>query len=262
MITLFHATAHFFHAAAHFFFPKVALVTLVLLGIRLVVLTGLEKRAPAHFVRYEDALPRDVLAALIMMFGIIPATNFFNLWFSYQPVLPQWILAWPLTIRLILYVVLADFGAYWVHRLVHTRHLWRAHKWHHYPTRMYWLAGARASCIEMIMQNLPYIAAGALLVVSPWWIYWALVLKATLTNDFMHLNIWWGNRWLEWIIVTPRYHHIHHSADPEHYNNNLAVLFPIWDHLFGTYLDPEKVSKNLTFGIGESVPAVRLIIGV
>ena len=124
----------------------------------------------------------------------------------------------------------------------------------------YWLAGIRVSVVELTIQNLPYIAAGAFLALSPWWIFWALLLKATFQNDFMHLNMRLGNRWLEWIIVTPRYHHIHHSDNPEHYNNNLAVLFPIWDHLFGTYLDPDKVSRNLTFGIGESVPAVRLAI--
>jgi sterol desaturase/sphingolipid hydroxylase (fatty acid hydroxylase superfamily) len=114
----------------------------------------------------------------------------------------------------------------------------------------------------LTIQNLPYIAAGAFLALSPWWIFWALLLKATIENDFMHLNMRVGNRWLERIIVTPRYHHIHHSDNPEHYNNNLAALFTIWDRLFGTYLDPEKVPRNLTFGIGESVPAVRLVVGL
>jgi sterol desaturase/sphingolipid hydroxylase (fatty acid hydroxylase superfamily) len=251
-----------FHTVIHFFFPKVVLVSLVLFGFRLTLLTALEQAAPAHFVWYREALPQDIRAWLGMTFGVFPAADFLNRWIMYQPTLPQWVLAWPLALRLVLYVVLADFLAYWVHRLVHSRHLWRCHKWHHSPTRMYWLAGARASIVEMVLQNLPYIAAGAFLVISPWWVFWALVLKAILSNDIMHLNIWWGNRWLEWIIVTPRYHHIHHSDNPEHYNNNLAVLFPIWDHLFGTYLDPEKVSRNLTFGIGESVPAVRLVVGL
>jgi sterol desaturase/sphingolipid hydroxylase (fatty acid hydroxylase superfamily) len=127
---------------------------------------------------------------------------------------------------------------------------------------MYWLAGVRTSLVQMTLVNLPYIAAGALIVLSPRWVFWAILLKNTFSNDFMHLNIWWGNRWLEWLIVTPRYHHVHHSDDPRHYNNNLAVLFPIWDRLFGTYVDPETVKDDLNFGIGEYVPPLRLVIGI
>jgi sterol desaturase/sphingolipid hydroxylase (fatty acid hydroxylase superfamily) len=31
----------------------------------------------------------------------------------------------------------------------------------------------------------------------------------------------------------------------------MASLLTIWDRLFGTYLDPEKVDTKLSFGIGE-----------
>jgi sterol desaturase/sphingolipid hydroxylase (fatty acid hydroxylase superfamily) len=122
----------------------------------------------------------------------------------------------------------ADFGHYWVHRLLHTRHLWRAHKWHHYPTYMYWLAGVRGSVVQTTLVNIPYLAAGVFLAIAPWWMFWAIILKNTAQNDVMHLNVWWGNGWLEWFIVTPRYHHVHHSDNPEHYRSNLAPLFPIW----------------------------------
>jgi sterol desaturase/sphingolipid hydroxylase (fatty acid hydroxylase superfamily) len=137
-----------FHTVIHFFFPKVVFVVLVLFGFRLVLLTTLERKAPAHFVSYRKTLPRDILAMLVFIFGVVPASDFLNRWIVYQPTLPQWVLEWPLTIRIVLYVVLADFGAYWVHRLVHTRYLWRAHKWHHSPTYMYWLDGIRVSVVD------------------------------------------------------------------------------------------------------------------
>jgi sterol desaturase/sphingolipid hydroxylase (fatty acid hydroxylase superfamily) len=159
------------------------------------------ERDPAHFVPYRKVLPKDILAMLVFAFGVVPTAEFIDRWIMYPPALPHWVLEWPLTIRIALYLVLADLGAYWMHRLLHTRHLWRAHKWHHSPTYMYWLAGVRASVVQMTLVNLPYIAAGALLEFSPWWIFWAILLKNTFANDFMHLNSWWGNRWLEWIIV-------------------------------------------------------------
>ena len=243
-------------------FFKVLLVVAVLTVIRLVVLTALEKRNPAHFVPYREVVPRDLLASVVIVFGVIPASQLIDRWIGYAPILPQSVLEWPLTVRILLYLVFADFGAYWMHRLVHTRYLWRAHKWHHYPTYMYWQAGVRESVVQTALFNLPYIAAAAFLEFSPWWIFWAILLKNIFANDFMHLNVPWGNRVLDWIIVTPRYHHIHHSDNPEYYNKNLAVLFPVWDHIFGTYLDADKVPRKLNFGIGEKVSAIRLVIGI
>ena len=250
------------HTVVHFFSSKVVLVTLVLFGFRLVLVTALEKMAPAHSVPYWKVLPRDILVAAACGFLVVPAADFLDSYIMEQPALPRWVLEWPLTIRILLYLVLADLGAYWVHRLQHTRYLWRAHKWHHSPTYLYWMSGIRLSVVQATLQNLPYILVGGLLEFSPWWMFWAIYLKNTVTNDFMHLNVWWGNRWLEWIFITPRYHHIHHSDHPEHYNSNFAVLFPIWDRLFGTYFDPEKIGRNLTFGIGESVSSIRLFIGI
>jgi sterol desaturase/sphingolipid hydroxylase (fatty acid hydroxylase superfamily) len=241
---------------------KTILAVLLLFIIRLIVLTALEKRDPAHFVPYREVLPRDFFAMLVIGFGVVPAADFLDRQIMYYPELPQFVLEWPLAVRIILYLVLADFGHYWVHRLLHTRHLWRAHKWHHYPTYMYWLAGVRGSIVQGTLVNIPYLAAGVFLGIAPWWMFWAIILKNTAQNDFMHLNVWWGNRWLEWFIVTPRYHHVHHSDNPEHYRSNLAPLFPIWDRAFGTYVDPEKVPRKMTFGIGEPVPAIRLVIGI
>jgi sterol desaturase/sphingolipid hydroxylase (fatty acid hydroxylase superfamily) len=252
----------FLHEVAHLVFSKVTLVGVVLLAARLVILTALEKRDPAHVVAYGEVLPKDLLATLAIGFGVFPISNFLNHWIMYEPALPRSVLEWPLAIRFALYLVLAGFGHYWVHKLLHTRHLWRAHKWHHAPTYMYWLAGVRASIVQQTLVNIPYIAAGVFLSIAPWWMFWAILLKNMVQNDFMHLNRWWGNRWLEWIIVTPRYHHIHHSDDPAHYRSNLAAMFPIWDHLFGTYCDPETAPRDLTFGIGESVSPARLFIGV
>jgi sterol desaturase/sphingolipid hydroxylase (fatty acid hydroxylase superfamily) len=73
-----------------------------------------------------------------------------------------------------------------------------------------------------------------------------------------------GHRWLEWIFVTPRYHHIHHSANKEHYDQNLGNLVTFWDRLLGTHLDPDTLTeegKKLSFGLEESPNPVRLIAG-
>jgi len=55
----------FLNDASHILFSKVTLVGVVLFIFRLVVLTALEKRNPAHSVQYKEVLPRDILATLV-----------------------------------------------------------------------------------------------------------------------------------------------------------------------------------------------------
>ena len=63
------------------------------------------------------------------------------------------------------------------------------------------------------------------------------------------------------MFVTPRYHHIHHSSDPEHYRANLGSRLTIWDRLFGTYVNPERVPQ-ISFGIKDGASPLRTVIGV
>jgi len=77
----------------------------------------------------------------------------------------------------------------------------------------------------------------------------------------MHLNVTWRSGWIEWIFVTPRYHHVHHSADRRHLGN-FGSLFTLWDRLFGTYIAPDSITRPLRFGTGEADHPLRLVAGV
>src|SRR4051812_10533682 len=98
----------FLHSIVHFFGSKPFLVGLTLFGLRMVLLTALEKRDPAHVVSYRNVLPRDIFVTLIIGFVVLPIADFLDSWIVHYPVLPQWVLEWPLTIRIIIYLVLAD----------------------------------------------------------------------------------------------------------------------------------------------------------
>src|SRR5262249_50947844 len=63
-----------------------------------------------------------------------------------------------------------------------------------------------------------------------------------LLNHWMHGNVNWGMRWMEWMVVTPRYHRIHHSQLPEHLNTSFGIIFSFWDRLFCTLRDPDAVT--------------------
>lgn len=145
---------------------------------------------------------------------------------------------------------------------MHTRALWRVHRWHHSPTSLYWLAGIRATIPHIALFNLTYVAALPLLHDASAWAFQFIMVEHIVRNNWMHLNVTWRSSRLEWIFVTPRYHHIHHSKDPAHQKKNLGAWLTIWDRLFGTYYDPDQIQGDLSFGLSERVAPARLVIGL
>jgi len=234
----------------------------LLFTTRVIVVTALERMMPARELPYRSLLLMDIAGSTLVGYLLLPAALYVSERIVIRPVLPECISAFPTAAAFALYYVVGDFGAYWVHRFLHLSPFWRIHKWHHSPTHMYWLAGYRASLLQQVLFNLPWMMAFSVFGHAPWWMYWAVLFSHMLLNDWMHMNITWRSNWLEWIVVTPRYHHIHHSDNPAHYKANLGAFFTVWDRLFGTYVNPDDVKEPLSFGIGEKVPLVRLALGV
>jgi sterol desaturase/sphingolipid hydroxylase (fatty acid hydroxylase superfamily) len=244
-----------------FIFSPAVFFKLFFLG-RLIVFTTLEFLRPARALSYLQVIWQDLLAYVIFRCGILPICIYLNnIVPGYHPA-PAFLANLPLPVRVVLYFILADFGHYWMHRLTHTRYFWRVHKWHHSPTYMYWLGGVRTTIPDFFLVNIPYVLAYSVLYISPWWMAYAMAVSSIIQNDWMHTNFTWRSKWMEWIFVTPRYHHIHHSDNPQHYGRNLGSLLTVWDRIFGTYLDPEKVDTKLSFGIGEKESPVRMALGV
>jgi sterol desaturase/sphingolipid hydroxylase (fatty acid hydroxylase superfamily) len=226
------------------------------------ICTVAELVRPARKLRYRKELPLDAVAFLVYQLAVFPAA----VWVS-DPVtgfvhLPSAVLGVSLPLRVLALYLFADFGSYWMHRLMHTRHAWRVHRWHHSSTRLYWLSGVRATIPQQILFNLPAAIALPILAGAPLWVFLAITVEGVARNHWMHMNVAWRSNWLERVFVTPRYHHIHHSADAALHDGNYGALFTIWDRLFGTYLDPD-VTKPKTFGTGEKKrDPVLLMIGI
>jgi sterol desaturase/sphingolipid hydroxylase (fatty acid hydroxylase superfamily) len=36
------------------------------------------------------------------------------------------------------------------------------------------------------------------------------------------------------VLVSPRFHRLHHSAEPDHRERNFGMTYSFWDRLFGT----------------------------
>ncbi|PYO05806.1 MAG: hypothetical protein DMD75_26490 [Candidatus Rokuibacteriota bacterium] len=234
----------------------------LLLVSRMVFFTTLEVIRPARPLAYRAVIRNDLVALAAYIYIVFPLAAHLNHLVQGQPSYPASVAVLPVPLRVALYYVLADFGHYWVHRLTHTRFFWRVHKWHHSPTYMYWMGGVRATVPQQFLVNIPYILAYPLLDISPWWMFLGIAALSAIQNDWMHMNMTWRSVWLERIFVTPRYHHVHHSADPRHYGANMGNLFTVWDRLFGTHVDPDRVEPNFSFGLGTKENPVRLMLGV
>ena len=216
---------------------------------------------PARRVPYRSVFLRDLLALgaynlsfllVVQVTDRIPVPNYVPAGLSHLPTV----------FKLALFYIVEDFGLYWVHRLMHTKPVWRIHRWHHSPTSLYWLSGIRATIPHIALFNLTYVIALPLLHEASAWAFQVIMVEHIMRNNWMHLNVTWRSSWLEWVFVTPRYHQIHHSTDPAHQRTNLGALLTIWDRLFGTYYNPDDVRGELSFGLAERVPPVRLVIGL
>jgi sterol desaturase/sphingolipid hydroxylase (fatty acid hydroxylase superfamily) len=234
----------------------------LLLISRALFFTTLEIIRPARALSYRSVVRNDLIALAAYIYIVVPLAAYLNGIVHGHPAYSAALSELPLALRIVVYFVLADFGHYWVHRLTHTRYFWRVHKWHHSPTYMYWLGGVRATVPQQFLVNVPYILAYPLLSHSPWWIVLGIAAFTAVQNDWMHMNFTWRSAWLEWVFVTPRYHHIHHSADPRHYGANMGNMFTLWDRLFGTHVDPDSVAPGFSFGLGSRENPVRLVLGV
>ena len=66
------------------------------------------------------------------------------------------------------------------------------------------------------------------------------VFIVAVQATFIHANVKWAFKPLQRIVVTPAFHHWHHSAAPEAVNKNFAVHLPALDWLFGSYYLPAQ----------------------
>lgn len=143
-----------------------------------------------------------------------------------------------------LWFLLADFTAYWAHRLQHaSRFVWAFHSTHHAQEELNFATTTRFHPVDHFIFDVVNFVPLLLLGVSPMtWL--PLYLTIEFIASTQHCRIKWRFGPLSAILVTPRFHSFHHSVDPRHHNKNFGAYLTIWDHLFGTAVDaPEQPAE-------------------
>src|SRR5262249_41844179 len=145
---------------------------------------------PARPLGYRAVLKNDVIALALYSFVFLPvAVSISGALIKPDYFFLRGLLELPLAVRVVLYYVLADLGLYAVHRLMHTRYLWRIHRWHHSPPYIYWLAGIRASVPNQVLFNLPFAFCAPLLQHAPPWVFMLIFAEGFFRNNWMHTNV-------------------------------------------------------------------------
>ena len=155
-------------------------------------------------------------------------------------------------------LLLYDLLMYWYHRFLHTTYAWPIHAIHHSDPDVNGFTTYRVHMLEGLLKVTFMILFFSWLGL-PGDVLAATALFAVLLNAYVHFDVDWGHGPLRKIIASPRFHRWHHADTPQFYGKNLANMFPFYDVMFGTYIDPGVCREPMgARGVPEN-DVVRLI---
>lgn len=191
-------------------------------------------------------LPIQILSFLILL----PATEATR--YLAIPSLHQAVDKMPWLVQFLLAVLIADLAEWFIHWALHkVPFLWRFHSIHHSSKALDWIAGSRSHFFDDTLVR-GFILVPMMLGFSQDIIV-AYLIFVTLQATWTHCNFGPEVKWLENILVMPRYHHWHHSSQPEAIDKNFAIHFPWIDRIFGTHYLPAAWPHS--YGLdGEEIP--------
>jgi len=145
-----------------------------------------------------------------------------------------------------------DFAGYWVHRLAHSvNFFWNNHIVHH-SSEEFNLACALRQSISVYFRIYAFLLIPAAIFGVPQQVI-AVVGPLHLFAQFWYHTRHIGRMGvLEYIIVTPAHHRVHHAINPEYLDKNYGQIFIFWDRMFGTFQD-ERADIPAVYGVTRPV---------
>jgi len=172
-----------------------------------------------------------LIVGAIYIYNLIPWRMSFNWW------------------TIIPCILVFDICSYWSHRVSHhNRFFWATHVVHHTAEHYNLTVSFRLSWIQhfKIIFFIPIVLLGFHPVIF------------FIVNQVMVLFQFWQHTEyikklpsaIEWAIITPSNHRVHHGSDEKYIDKNFGVLFTFWDRLFNTYVVEDTVP---TYGITDKI---------
>ncbi len=250
------------------------LVGLLQIVVMLTLIHTLERWRPVEPVTDRAAVRVDVIYTLIHRLGLVRVALFLTLdplWDTLTGQLrvagmPSFALdsLWPGVtdigwVSFALYLLLFDAVDYAIHRgQHHFNWWWQLHSLHHSQRQMTMWSDQRNHLLDDVLRDSIFVLV-ALVVGIPPAQFVAVVALKQLMESLSHANVRLSfGPLFERVFVSPRFHRQHHSIGLGHESMgpgtlggcNFAVLFPVWDLIFGSArfdarFDPTGVRDQL-----------------
>ena len=154
------------------------------------------------------------------------------------PFLLRYLAVFEIRATWLLYVagfIAVDFAGYWSHRLNHhVNFFWNTHIIHHSSEEFNLACALRQSISNILGVYAIFLIPAAVLGVP------AEVINV-IAPIHLFLQFWYHTRHvpklglLEYLIITPSQHRVHHAINKEYLDKNLGQIFTWWDRMFGTF---------------------------
>lgn len=219
-----------------------------------VVFGLLQRRFPAEPVSDRAAIRTDILYTLLHRLGAFPLIAFALLTpvsdelegflrlqgferMNLDQILPGMTdVPW---VSFLLYLAVLDLADYWMHRGQHRWNWWWSlHALHHSQRQMTYWSDNRNHVLDDLLRDAVLALLAVLIGVAPAQ-FILLTIVSRVLQSLQHANLRWrfgtvGER----LLVSPSFHRLHHAIGFGHegpaHGCNFAVLFPVWDLVFGT----------------------------
>lgn len=232
------------------------LIGVLEIALIVVVFGSLQRLRPVEPVVDRHQIRIDILYTLIHRLGLFRVALFFSIepvWealfgtasvhgFTTFHVDQLWPgvtdVAW---VSFVIYLLIFDAVDYFYHRAQHRfAWFWSLHAVHHSQQQMTMWSDNRNHLLDSVLRSIVFVLVSKLIGVPPGQ-FVLIVVLTQLVESYSHANIRMSfGKIGERLLVSPKFHRYHHSIE---YNestagpargHNFAVLFPIWDILFGT----------------------------
>jgi sterol desaturase/sphingolipid hydroxylase (fatty acid hydroxylase superfamily) len=152
-----------------------------------------------------------------------------------------------------------DFASYWGHRLSHRVNVfWNKHIVHHSSEEFNLACALRQSISSFSNVYVFFLLPAALFGVPG-------EVIAILSPFHLFAQYWYHTQyigrlgWLEYVIVTPSQHRVHHAINPEYLDKNYGAIFCVWDRWFGSFQE-ELDDVPAVYGVKRQVKTWNPVI--
>ncbi len=149
-------------------------------------------------------------------------------------------------------LVAEDFAFFVLHYVDHhCRFFWAVHVTHHSSPEFNLSTGFRSSVFQPLYRVF-YFAPLAWIGFQPLDVLF-MYAATQVYGGLVHTEFVKKLGPLEWILVTPSHHRVHHASNGKYLDKNMGMCLIIWDRLFGTF-QAEDPAEPVRYGITKQIP--------